>query len=69
MDTIKPNLASQLADFKAAFKQREAPQRLATMEAATADLKASGIEADYRERAEPAAVLAAVEQARDSALI
>ncbi len=44
MDTIKPNLAHQLAEFKAAFKQRAAPERVATMEAATADLKASGIE-------------------------
>ena len=42
MDTIKHNLAQQLAEFKAAFAQRAAPERVATMEAATADLKASG---------------------------
>ncbi len=44
MNTIQPTLAHQLADFKDAFKQRAAPERVATMEAATADLKASGIE-------------------------
>jgi peroxiredoxin len=44
MDTIKHNLAQQLAEFKAAFAQRAAPERVATMEAATVDLKASGIE-------------------------
>jgi peroxiredoxin len=44
METIQPTLAHQLADFKAAFKQRAAPERVATMEAATADLKANGME-------------------------
>jgi peroxiredoxin len=38
-------LADQLADYKAGFKQRVAPERVAMMEAATADLRASGIEA------------------------
>ena len=37
-------LAQQLAEFKAGFKQRAAPERVAMMEAATADLKAQGIE-------------------------
>ena len=96
-------LAVQLADFKAAFKQRAAPERQAMREAATADLKATGIEAkalkvgdavpdlklpdamgrpvqatdligrdgriafahievDYRERAEPSAVLVQIER-------
>jgi peroxiredoxin len=44
METIQPTLAHQLADFKATFKQRATPERVATMEAATADLKARGIE-------------------------
>jgi peroxiredoxin len=39
-----PTLAEQLADFKAGFKQRATPERVATMETATADLRASGIE-------------------------
>ena len=39
------SLADQLADYKAAFKRRVAPERVAMMEAATADLRASGIEA------------------------
>ena len=39
-----PSLATQLADFKAAFKQRVAPERVSMMETATAGLKASGIE-------------------------
>lgn len=39
-----PTLASQLADYKAAFKQRVAPERVAMMESATAALKATGIE-------------------------
>ena len=38
-------LANQLADYQAGFKQRVAPERVAMMEAATADLRASGIEA------------------------
>ncbi|ALV04519.1 peroxiredoxin-like family protein [Roseateles depolymerans] len=38
-------LADQLADYKAGFKQRVAPERVAMMEAATADLRSSGIEA------------------------
>lgn len=37
-------LSQQLAEFKASFKQRVAPERIAMMEAATADLKAIGIE-------------------------
>ena len=43
MNTDTP-LAQQLAEFKAGFKQRAAPERVAMMEAATADLKAQGIE-------------------------
>lgn len=39
-----PTLASQLADYKAAFIQRVAPERVAMMESATAALKATGIE-------------------------
>lgn len=39
-----PSLASQLAEYKAGFKQRVAPERVAMMESATAALKASGIE-------------------------
>lgn len=37
-------LSQQLADFKASFKQRAAPETIVTMETATADLKAIGIE-------------------------
>ena len=37
-------LATQLAEFKAGFKQRAAPERVAMMEVATAELKATGIE-------------------------
>ncbi len=44
MDRNQPTLTQQLADFKAAFKQRAVPERLAMMEKATADLKAGGIE-------------------------
>jgi peroxiredoxin len=40
-----PTLASQLAEFKAGFKQRAAPARVATMEEATAQLRATGIDA------------------------
>jgi peroxiredoxin len=39
-----PTLGEQLAAYKAGFKQRAAPERLATMEAATAELRATGIE-------------------------
>jgi peroxiredoxin len=39
-----PSLAQQLADQKAGFAQRAAPERVALMEAATRDLKATGIE-------------------------
>jgi peroxiredoxin len=39
------SLADQLTDFKAGFKQRAAPERVAMMEAATANLRATGIEA------------------------
>jgi peroxiredoxin len=38
------SLADQLAEFKAGFKQRVAPERVRMMEVATANLKASGIE-------------------------
>jgi peroxiredoxin len=38
------SLTEQLAAFKAGFKQRAAPERVALMETATADLKATGIE-------------------------
>ena len=38
------SLKQQLADYKAGFKQRAAPERVAMMESATADLKAAGIE-------------------------
>lgn len=37
-------LATQLAEFKAGFATRAAPERIATMESATAALRASGIE-------------------------
>lgn len=40
-----PTLTQQLADYKEGFIQRVAPERLAMMEGATADLKATGIEA------------------------
>ena len=43
MTTIAP-LAQQLADYKAGFLQRAAPERVAMMAGATADLKATGIE-------------------------
>lgn len=39
-----PTLAEQLAAYKAGFAQRAAPERVALMEAATADLRATGIE-------------------------
>ena len=42
--TIAPTLAQELADYQAGFKQRVAPERVAMMESATADLRASGIE-------------------------
>lgn len=38
------NLQTQLADYQAAFKQRVTPERVATMEQATANLRATGIE-------------------------
>lgn len=43
---MEPNtsLAGQLAAYKAGFVQRAAPERVAMMEAATADLRATGIE-------------------------
>ena len=41
-----PTLTQQLADYKAGFVQRVPPERLAMMESATADLKATGIEAN-----------------------
>jgi peroxiredoxin len=42
--TPNPNLASQLAELKADFARRVAPERVTLMEAATADLRATGIE-------------------------
>lgn len=39
------SLTEQLAALKTGFKQRAAPERVAMMEAATADLRATGIEA------------------------
>lgn len=39
-----PSLTQQLADYKAGFVQRAAPERVALMESATADLRTSGIE-------------------------
>jgi peroxiredoxin len=49
MDTTTPNtatptLADELAAYKAGFKQRVAPERVAMMETATANLRATGIE-------------------------
>ncbi len=44
METIQTKLAEQLGDFKSAFKQRVAPERVAMMEAAIANLLASSIE-------------------------
>ena len=38
------SLKQQLANYKAGFNQRAAPERVAMMESATADLKAAGIE-------------------------
>jgi peroxiredoxin len=38
------SLSTQLSEFKTAFKQRAAPERVTMMEAATAALRASGIE-------------------------
>ena len=38
------SLKQQLADYQAGFKQRAAPERVAMMESATADLRAAGIE-------------------------
>ncbi len=38
------SLLQQLTDYKAAFIQRAAPERVTMMEAATADLRATGIE-------------------------
>ena len=43
-------LAAQLAEYKAGFATRSAPERIATMEAATAALRASGIERSALER-------------------
>ncbi|MDQ3261211.1 MAG: AhpC/TSA family protein [Pseudomonadota bacterium] len=43
MSAITP-LVTQLTEFKVGFKQRVAPARVAMMEAATAGLKATGIE-------------------------
>lgn len=42
--TMHPALTQQLADFQAGFKHRVEPELVAMMEAATAELRASGIE-------------------------
>ena len=42
MNTL--TLTQQLADYKAGFAQRAAPERVALMEGATADLRSTGIE-------------------------
>jgi peroxiredoxin len=54
-----PRLSQQLADYKAGFAQRAAPERVVTMEAATRELKASGIEQRARRAgdAAPAALM------------
>jgi peroxiredoxin len=44
MNPTSTPLAQQLAEYKAGFKQRAAPERVAMVEAATAALKSSGIE-------------------------
>jgi peroxiredoxin len=44
LDMTTPTLTAQLAEYKAGFVQRVAPERVTMMEAATADLKATGIE-------------------------
>lgn len=43
-DNDPSSLAAQLAELKAGFVQRAAPERVATFEAATAELRSSGIE-------------------------
>lgn len=48
------SLADQLAEFKVGFKQRAAPERVAMMEAATADLRATGIESRALQRGDKA---------------
>lgn len=48
------SLADQLAKFKVGFKQRAAPERVAMMEAATADLRATGIESRALQRGDKA---------------
>lgn len=47
-------LTQQLADYKAGFIKRVAPERVAMMESATADLRASGIEASALQVGDPA---------------
>lgn len=42
---MNTSLTQQLADYKAGFIQRVAPERVALMETATADLRGTGIEA------------------------
>lgn len=51
------SLAAQLAAYKAGFVQRVAPERVAMMEAATADLRATGIESRALRRGAQAPVL------------
>lgn len=52
-----PSLAEQLAEFKAGFKQRVAPARVAMMESATAALRATGIESRALAVGQPAPAL------------
>jgi peroxiredoxin len=56
MQTIDahPTLSEQLAEFKAGFKQRATPERVATMEAATGQLRDSGIEQRARRKGDRA---------------
>lgn len=42
--TTPSTLSQQLSDFRAGFMQRVAPERVAMMKTATADLRATGIE-------------------------
>jgi peroxiredoxin len=51
-------LSEQLAEFRAQAASRSSPERRATMEGATAELKASGIEADALRVGDPAPAIA-----------
>ena len=48
------DLGEQLAAYKEAFKRRAAPERVALMEAATGELRASGIESSALQVGSPA---------------